>query len=316
MRDENHIRTLRDYSKPSHDGYRNTIELPIGNNVNDTKEFVKPVKANSTPQSSSKAPDQRLLELEDQINFLLKGSRPTPRPILMHIPQAYAEAFYSNPRPQNQNEPPKQNPFTLHKRIGPNPQPQALGTTFEARVRDYMAAHTKRMERFKNIIFKQSEEINDRMTEMFGLLKKLTTSRTPEKVLIREETKFLVTKNVNFISFARGEEERSDKIDVATGNDIENPTRTDARMQANEAEKENEAGKEEMTESKKRIKNDIEPIVLIMTMNRLVLEWEERLKLHLEREMEFDQWKSKNFKSKHHALIRVKGEMDDEGEVT
>ncbi|GJZ60159.1 hypothetical protein Tco_0615975 [Tanacetum coccineum] len=33
MRDENPIRTLRDYSKPSHEGYRNTIELPVGNNV-------------------------------------------------------------------------------------------------------------------------------------------------------------------------------------------------------------------------------------------------------------------------------------------
>ncbi|GJV88995.1 MAK10-like protein [Tanacetum coccineum] len=30
---ENPIHTLGDYSKPSHDGYRNTIELPIGNNV-------------------------------------------------------------------------------------------------------------------------------------------------------------------------------------------------------------------------------------------------------------------------------------------
>ncbi|GJV47960.1 hypothetical protein Tco_1438172 [Tanacetum coccineum] len=33
MGDENHIRTLGDYSKPSHEGYRNTIELPVGNNV-------------------------------------------------------------------------------------------------------------------------------------------------------------------------------------------------------------------------------------------------------------------------------------------
>ncbi|GKA32902.1 hypothetical protein Tco_0719269 [Tanacetum coccineum] len=33
MGDENLIRTLRDYSKPSHEGYRNTIELPEGNNV-------------------------------------------------------------------------------------------------------------------------------------------------------------------------------------------------------------------------------------------------------------------------------------------
>ncbi|GJR40269.1 hypothetical protein Tco_1215953 [Tanacetum coccineum] len=33
MGDENPIRTLGDYSKPSHKGYRNTIELPAGNNV-------------------------------------------------------------------------------------------------------------------------------------------------------------------------------------------------------------------------------------------------------------------------------------------
>ncbi|GJT75905.1 hypothetical protein Tco_1042630 [Tanacetum coccineum] len=33
MGDENPIRTLGDYSKPSHEGYRNTIELPLGNNV-------------------------------------------------------------------------------------------------------------------------------------------------------------------------------------------------------------------------------------------------------------------------------------------
>ncbi|GJX70606.1 zinc finger, CCHC-type containing protein [Tanacetum coccineum] len=33
MGDENPIRTLGDYSKPSHEVYRNTIELPIGNNV-------------------------------------------------------------------------------------------------------------------------------------------------------------------------------------------------------------------------------------------------------------------------------------------
>ncbi|GJU55251.1 zinc finger, CCHC-type containing protein [Tanacetum coccineum] len=45
---------------------------------NDSRNFVKLVKAISTPQSTSKRPDRRLFELEDQINFLLKGSRPTP----------------------------------------------------------------------------------------------------------------------------------------------------------------------------------------------------------------------------------------------
>ncbi|GJZ37197.1 zinc finger, CCHC-type containing protein [Tanacetum coccineum] len=86
------------------------------------------------------------------------------------------------------------------------------------------------------------------MTKMFGLLKELTTSRTPKKVLIREEAKFPITKNVNYISLARGEEERSDKTDVETGNDIEKPIGTEMRMQVKEAEKKNEARKEEMTE--------------------------------------------------------------------
>ncbi|GKB14906.1 MAK10-like protein, partial [Tanacetum coccineum] len=111
-----------------------------------------------------------------------------------------------------------------------------------------MATHIERIERFENAIFKKHEEINDRMIEMFGLLKELTTSKTHKNVLIRGEAKFPVTKNVNSISLVRGEEERSDNIDVATGNDIEKPTKTKTGMQANEAEKKNEAGKEEMTE--------------------------------------------------------------------
>ncbi|GJS83611.1 zinc finger, CCHC-type containing protein [Tanacetum coccineum] len=51
MGDENPIRTLGDYSKPSHEGYRNTIELPAGNNVvplrSDTIRLVK-TNAHST----------------------------------------------------------------------------------------------------------------------------------------------------------------------------------------------------------------------------------------------------------------------------
>nr|GEU79246.1 zinc finger, CCHC-type [Tanacetum cinerariifolium] len=133
---------------------------------NDTKGFTKPVKAISTPQGTSKTHDRRLLELEDQINFLLKGSRPTPTSSSKHTPQAYVEAVYWNSHSQNQNEPPKLNPFAFCKRAGLNPQPQTLGTRFEARVPDYMVTHTKRMDRFENAIFKQREEINGRMTKI------------------------------------------------------------------------------------------------------------------------------------------------------
>ncbi|GJV41067.1 hypothetical protein Tco_1419507 [Tanacetum coccineum] len=398
-RDEKPIRTLGDYSKPSHEGYKNTIELPVGNNLNlalydhegwnDTKEFAKPVKAISIPQGTSKTPDRRLLELEDQINFLLKGSRPAPTPSSTHIPQDYVEAVYSNSRSQNQNEPPKLNLFGFRECTCPNPQPQALGTTFEDRVRDYMAAHTERMKRFENAIFKQREEINGRMTEMFELLKELTTSRAPEKVLIREEAKSLVTKSVKSISLIREEEEKNDIYDVATDNDSKETDKPDMKVPIKEARTKNgaengaenkpikKAEKEEVVETpsswpveyylkhrineklieglvdnnrfndslsgarvgkedEKRpfilgtpflttakvvidfdkgtitprsgkskisfhrildspcmieigVKNDIEHIAPTMTVNRLVLEWEEMIKLHLEREMEFNQ---------------------------
>ncbi|GJS97597.1 MAK10-like protein [Tanacetum coccineum] len=375
-------------------------------------------------------------------------------------------------------------PF-LHR---PSPQPQALNTTFEARVRDYMAAHTKRMERFENTIFKQREEINGRMTEMFGLLKELTASKTPKKVLIREEAKFHVTKNLNSISLTKEEEGGSNRTKVTPGND-EKTTRTEMEMQLMEVKKimeakkranrfnnfrsRTQAGKKKGKEYKvllggpaydvilkkritkkediggnfeipcsignlkrvsalidqgsdvnvmpyytymkltderpaetdirllldshlyiyplgitedvlvevvehvypvdsvildirenenrpfilgtsflttakasikfdtgtitlrtgkhkvsfhripdssnmtnKGVRNNIGPIAPTITINRLVLEWEEKMKLHLEQEMQFNQWRSKNFKGKHPTLIATKEGVDDEGEVT
>nr|GEU42938.1 zinc finger, CCHC-type [Tanacetum cinerariifolium] len=453
---------------------------------NDTKEFVKPVKDISTPQGISKIPDRILLELEDQINFLQKGSRPTLRSST-HILHAYVDAVYSNPRLHDHNEPPKLNSFAFCECKGLSPQPQALGTTFEAR--------------------------------------ELTTSKTPENLLIRNEAKVPVTKNVNSISLARGEEEGSDKTDETLDNTVKS-TITKMEILVKEAKRSNEtkikpvkrAEKKEMEElfssrpleyylkhriieklieglvdnnifndslsrarvgkvkgktynvlpqgpvyeailekkitkkediggnfkipysigglkhanalvdqgsdvnvmpfstymkliderpvktdirlslashsyiyplgiaedmlvevtehvypvdfvildikkNEKRpfilgtpflttakatikfdkgtitlrsgkskvsfhripdppymidkgVKNDIKPIAPTMNVNRLVLEWEEKIKLHLERKIKFNQWRSKSFKCKHLTLIATKEEMDDEGEVT
>ncbi|GJR65828.1 hypothetical protein Tco_0011893 [Tanacetum coccineum] len=102
-----------------------------------------------------------------------------------------------------------------------------------------MAAYTKRMERFENIIFKQHEEINGRITKMFRLFKELTTSRTPEKVLIREKAKFPVTKNLNSISLTKGEEEGSNRMKVTPDN-TKKPTETETETLVMEVEKINE----------------------------------------------------------------------------
>ncbi|GKB77660.1 zinc finger, CCHC-type containing protein [Tanacetum coccineum] len=204
-----------------------------------------------------KAPQKHLTEdFLSSKTILIKGSRLTPRPGSTHIPQAYVDAVYSNHHPQNLNEPPKQNPFTFYEHTSPNHQPQALGTTFEARVRDYMEAHTERMERFENAIFKQREEINDRMSEMFGLLKELTTSRAPKKVLIREEVKSPFIKNVNSISLTRGEEEKSGKNDVVTGDSIEKTNGSDTKIPIMEDETNNRAENRTKNEPIKRAEKE------------------------------------------------------------
>ncbi|GKG00151.1 hypothetical protein Tco_0301841, partial [Tanacetum coccineum] len=62
MGDANPIRTLGDYSKPIHEGYRNTIELPGGNNVvplrSDTIRLVQ--NGCSFHRLSSEDPNQHL----------------------------------------------------------------------------------------------------------------------------------------------------------------------------------------------------------------------------------------------------------------
>ncbi|GJX08902.1 MAK10-like protein [Tanacetum coccineum] len=144
MGDANPIHTLKDYSKPSHEGYRNTIKLPVGNNVDPNqhlKDFLKLVDS---------------LDLDGENREI-------------------------------------------------------------------------------------TQEINDRMAEMFGLLKELRTNRAHEKVLIREETKSPVTENVNSISLTRGEEERNDDNDVVTGNDIKKTTITEMEVSVKEAKTKNVA---------------------------------------------------------------------------
>ncbi|GKD46781.1 hypothetical protein Tco_1271426 [Tanacetum coccineum] len=72
-----------------------------------------------------------------------------------------------------------------------------------------MAAYTERMGRFEKAIFKQREEINDRMAKIFDLLKELTASRTPEEVLVIKEARHPITKHVNSVSLIRMEKEKS-----------------------------------------------------------------------------------------------------------
>ncbi|GKA65967.1 MAK10-like protein [Tanacetum coccineum] len=288
------------------------------------------------------------------------------------------------------------------------------------------------MERFENAIFKQREEINDRLAEMFELLKELTTNRDPEKVLIREDAKHLpvgyylnhrineklieelvkiigpvyeailkkkITKkediggnfeipcnigglkhmnalvdqgsNVNVMPLSTYEKLTNKwhvmmdvrlslashsyiypleiaedvLVDVAgyvypvdflildIKKDEKRPfimgrpflTTAKAMIKFDKGTITLRSGKSKMSfhripeplcRIEKGIKNNIEPIAPTTTVNRLVLEWEERIKLHQEKEMKFIQWRSKTFKNKHPMFVKAKREVEDEGEVT
>nr|GEU45258.1 hypothetical protein [Tanacetum cinerariifolium] len=90
------------------------------------------------------------------------------------------------------------------------------------------------------------------MAEMFKLLKELTTSRAAKKVLIREDAKSLVTKNVNSISLAKKEEERNEKDSIAADDGI---NETDTEVPVKEDKKENKAEDGTKNESIRRAKN-------------------------------------------------------------
>ncbi|GKA91696.1 MAK10-like protein [Tanacetum coccineum] len=276
-----------------------------------------------------KTPDRRLLELEDQINFLLKGSRSTPRPSSTHTPQAYANAIYSNPHQRNQNEPPKQKPFTFHERTSINPQPQALGTSFEARVRDYMAAHTKMMERLvyeailrKRITRKEDIGGNFKIPCNIGGLKHMNAlvnegsdvnimplstymKLTDERRIKTGIRLFLASHSyiyplgivedvlvdvagyvyhVDFVILGIREDEKRPFIlgtpFLTTAKAMIKFDKGTISLRCGNSKISFHRIPKSLGKVEKGIKNDLEPISPTMTVNRLVFEWEKRIKLH------------------------------------
>nr|GEV98356.1 MAK10-like protein [Tanacetum cinerariifolium] len=91
MGDENPIRTLGDYYKPSHESYRNTIELPIGNNMvplrSDTISLVQ--NGCSFYELRSEDPNQHLkdfLKLVDSLDLDGENRERTRMPLFQVFP--------------------------------------------------------------------------------------------------------------------------------------------------------------------------------------------------------------------------------------
>nr|GEX33441.1 MAK10-like protein [Tanacetum cinerariifolium] len=206
MGDENPIHTLRDYSKPSHEGYKNTIKLPVGNNVVplrfDTIRLVQ--HGCSFHGLRSEDPNQHLKDFIKLVDSLDLDGENKERTARLTAPPAANSAI----------------------RI-----PANIGKS--SRTSLYF------------VILKIKED--EKRPFILG-----TPFLTMAKAVIKfDKGTITLRSGKSKISFHRIPESRC-KIE-------------------------------------KVVKNDIKPITPTMTINRLVLEWEERIKLHLERKMEFDQ---------------------------
>ncbi|GJY35823.1 hypothetical protein Tco_0421201 [Tanacetum coccineum] len=134
------------------------------------------------------------------------------------------------------------------------------------------------------------------MAEIFRLLRELTSSRTPEKVLVREEACIPITKSINAISIIKMEKEKGIEGDEVTNENVIglNELEVLEPIESPDKEEEMEEGTDG-SELEKNAKVDLNPTTLTNTISKLILEWEERIKYHQEKEMEFNQWRSMVF---------------------
>nr|GEU84888.1 hypothetical protein [Tanacetum cinerariifolium] len=248
MGDANPIRTLRDYSKPSHEGYRNTIKLPEGNNV-------VPLRSDTIRGSD---PEMPVKEAEKE-NEAENGAKNEP------IKKAEREEAME----------------------APNSQPVGGLKHMTALVDQGSDINIMPLSTYMKLTKERPAEMDIRLSLAshsyiypLGIAYDVLVDVVGNTIL--DEAKVVIKFDKGTITLRSGKS----KISVY-------------RIP------------ESLSNIEKGIKNDIEPVAPTMTMNRLVLEWEERIKLHQEKEMEFDQWRSKKFKNKHPTLIKVKGEMNE-----
>ncbi|GJW09886.1 hypothetical protein Tco_1575713 [Tanacetum coccineum] len=177
-----------------------------------------------------------------------------------------------------------------------------------------MAAHTGRMKRFKEAIYKQEEEINVRMTDMFSLFKEYTKGKSLKKVLVREEVSKPITKYVNDIFLVRMKNSEDKESDQGSDVNImplmiynkltsKKPIRTNISLSlANHSY----VYPEGITED---VLIDVSGFVRI-------LEWEERIENCKDGKIKFGKWREKMFDDKnlvrHHFFI-YDHELENDG---
>nr|GEU39742.1 uncharacterized mitochondrial protein AtMg00810-like [Tanacetum cinerariifolium] len=289
-RDVNPICNLGDYSKHGQKGYRNTIELPVRNNVvplrSDTIQLVQ--NKCSFYGLQSEDPNQHLkdflilvdsLELDGENRERMRLTTKLRNVILM-FQQHHGESI-SEARTRFKDLLQK----VPHYGIDHWLQIQIFydHVLFHLKCEiDYAAGGKIRSLKHMNALVDQGSDVNIMPLSTYLKL----TNKRPAEMDIRlslashsyiyplglaENVLVEVAEHVHTVDFAVI---KFDKDTITLRSEK-------SKLSFNRIP-------ESLYKDKKGIKNDIEPIALTMIANRLVLEWEEKIKLHQEKEMEFD----------------------------
>jgi hypothetical protein len=87
-------------------------------------------------------------------------------------------------------------------------------------MREYMATHSDRLARFEEAVYKQKEEMQEKMNEMLSLLEEYANQGTPERILLRKESVTPTTQFVNSITIVHKDNE---KVETLAKQTLEKP---------------------------------------------------------------------------------------------
>ncbi|GJU71913.1 zinc finger, CCHC-type containing protein [Tanacetum coccineum] len=370
MGDVNPIRTLGDYSKPSHEGYMNTIELPVGNNVvplrSDTirapekvlirEEAKSPVTKNINFISLTRGEEERnddnnVVTGDDikkttrtEIEVLVKEAetkngvenKTKNKPIKKAEKEEAVEAPNSQPveyyLKHRINEKLIEGLVENHRfndslsgaRVG-----KIKGRTYNLLPRGpvYEAILRKKITRTEDIGGNFEIPYNIGGQKNMNALTDIRLSLARHSYIyplgIAEDVLVEVVEHVYPVDFVILDIKENEKMPFILGTPFLTTAKAVIKFDKGIITLRSRKSKisfnripEPLRKDEKGIKNDIEPIAPTMTINRLVLEWAEKIKLHQEKEMEFDRWRNKNFQNERPAPVKIKDGIDDEGEIT
>ncbi|GJW38330.1 MAK10-like protein [Tanacetum coccineum] len=339
----------------------------------ETNEFIKPVKAISTPRGVPKTPDRRLLKLEDQINFLLKGSLPTPALSLEHTPKLMSMqegegSSRTKETPDNieklteiETEMPVMEVKKMNKvekgakdkpiKTSENeealeaPGSQPIAYYLKHKINEKLIKGLVNNNKFNNsrsrtqtrkkkgkeykilpggpayeVILKKKITKKEDIGGNFEIPCNIGNLKHVNALIdqgIAEDVLVKVAEHVYPVDFVILDIRENENRPFILGTPFLSTTKASIKFDTGTITLRSRKSKvslhripDSSNVTDKGVKNDIEPIAPTITVNRLVLEWEKKTKLHMEREMKFNQWRSKNFKGKRPTLVATE---EDEG---